>query len=107
MVCPQHAWWLASGTRLCDIITRISSCPPSRYPAHEKEADVFDLQGMTLEELKVLNRDITNALGSFDSNRKRRALQEIKAVCKKYGYDLKDVVGERTPVVDRSKASEL
>jgi hypothetical protein len=55
---------------------------------------------MTLEELKVLRRDIANALQSFDSNRKRLALQEIKAVCEKYGYELKDVVGERVPVVD-------
>lgn len=65
-----------------------------------KEAELFDLSGMTLEELKALRRDIANALQSFDSNRKRLALQEIKAVCKKYGYELKDVVGERAPVVD-------
>lgn len=55
---------------------------------------------MTLEELKALRRDIANALQSFDSSRKRLALQEIKAVCKRYGYELKDVVGERAPVVD-------
>jgi hypothetical protein len=61
---------------------------------------VFDLTGMNFEELKALRRDIANALQSFDSNRKRRALQEIKAVCEKYGYELKDVVGERAAVVD-------
>jgi hypothetical protein len=66
---------------------------------------LFDLSGMTLEELKVLRREITNALLSFDSNRKRQTLQEIKAVCEKYGYALKDVVGERSPVVEHSKAS--
>lgn len=57
---------------------------------------MFDLSRMTLEELKVLRRDITNALQGFDSNRKRLALQEIKAVCEKYGYELRDLVGERT-----------
>jgi hypothetical protein len=70
-----------------------------------KEFDLYDLSGMTLEELKVLRRDITNALLSFDSNRKRLALQEIRAVCEKYGYELKDVVGERAPVVEYSKSS--
>jgi hypothetical protein len=60
---------------------------------------------MTLEELKALRRDIQNALESFDSNRKRLALQEIKAVCKKYGYELHDVVGARAPVIKQSESS--
>jgi len=56
---------------------------------------MYDLSGLTYEELKQLRRDISNALEGFDSNRRRQCLKEIKAICKKYGYELKDVVGER------------
>ncbi|RYF49746.1 MAG: hypothetical protein EOO38_07230 [Cytophagaceae bacterium] len=66
---------------------------------------MYDLTGMSLDELKELRRDISNALQSFDSNRKRQALKEIKAVCEKYGYDLRDVVGERASVSERAKST--
>lgn len=56
---------------------------------------MWDLSALSYDELKQLRRDISNALESFDSNRRRQCLKEIKAICKKYGYELKDVVGER------------
>jgi hypothetical protein len=78
----------------------LAAAPSAAVDTPRKEAELFDLAGMTIEELKALRRDITNALQSFDSNRKRLALQEIKAVCKKFGYELQDIVGERAPVSD-------
>lgn len=64
---------------------------------------MIDLSEMTLQQLKELRRDINNALQGYDSNRKRQALHEIKAVCKKYGYELRDLVGERVLPVDKVK----
>jgi len=58
-----------------------------------------------LEDLKVLRRDIANSLQSFDSNRRGLALQEIRAVFEKHGNKIKDILGERIPVVEYSKAS--
>lgn len=62
---------------------------------------MFKIDHLTYEELKQLRRDISNALEGFDSNRRRQCLKEIKQVCKKYGYELKDVVGERVPKEDK------
>lgn len=56
---------------------------------------MINLDRMTLEELKALRRDISNALEAYNSNRKRQALKEMKEVARKYGYTLDDVVGPR------------
>ena len=56
---------------------------------------MIDLSKMSLDELKQLRRDISNALEAYDSNRRRQALKEIKEVARKYGYTLEDVVGPR------------
>ena len=58
---------------------------------------MFQIDHLSYEELKQLRRDISNALEGFDSNRRRQCLKELKEVCKKYGYDLSDVVGPRVP----------
>lgn len=58
-----------------------------------------------LEDLKVLRRDIANSLQSFDSNRRGLALQEIRDVFEKHGNKIKDILGERIPVVEYSKTS--
>lgn len=66
---------------------------------------MHDLSGMTLDELKELSRDISNALEGFNSNRRRQAQLEIKAVCKKYGYEIKDLFGERIKPDFRKKTA--
>lgn len=58
-----------------------------------------------LEDLKVLRRDISNSLQSFDSNLRGLALQEIRAVFEKHDNKIKGIAGERIPVVEYSKAS--
>lgn len=66
---------------------------------------MHDLSSLTLDELRQLNRDISNALDGYNSNRRRQAQLEIKAVCKKYGYEIKDLFGERIKPDFRKKSA--
>ena len=65
---------------------------------------MYDLSGFSYEELLQLRRDISNTLEGFDGNRRRQAQKEIKAICKKYGYELKDLFGERIKPDFRKKS---
>lgn len=66
---------------------------------------MIDLSPLSYEELLQLRRDISNALDGYDGNRRRQAQKEIKEVCRKYGYELKDLFGERIKPDFRKKST--
>lgn len=56
---------------------------------------MVDLEKMTLEELKALRRDLTNAIESYDANHRRTAIKELHQTARRHGYTLQELVGKR------------
>ena len=52
----------------------------------------INLEQMSLEELRQLQKDVKKALASYEARRKREALAEMQEVARKHGLDLSDVV---------------
>jgi len=55
----------------------------------------MDLQTLSLDELKVLRRDIAKAIDSFEDRQKKAALAEIEALAAKHGYSLDALTGNK------------
>lgn len=87
--------------RFSEKINRLYALVPETMSANP----MYDLTGLSIDQLKQLNRDITNALEGYDGNRRRQAQKEIKEICKKYGYELKDLFGERIKPDFRKKST--
>ncbi len=51
----------------------------------------FDLETMTLDELKGLKRDLDKAIANFDQKRKAEAKREIEAKAREYGFSLAEL----------------
>lgn len=56
----------------------------------------LDLESMTLNELKALQKDVAKAITSFEARHKKEALAAAKAAAKEYGYDLDELTGAKT-----------
>ncbi len=51
------------------------------------------LDKMTLEELEVHQKEVAATIKGYEKKRRSECLSELKAVAKKYGFSLEDVVG--------------
>jgi len=56
-----------------------------------------NLDGLSLNELKKLSKDVEKAIAAEEKRARREAMNEIKAVAAKHGVDLSDLVGGEAP----------
>ena len=52
----------------------------------------FNLNDLSLDELKKLRKDVGTAIEQFDSRKKQEALAAVEAKAKEFGYSLADLV---------------
>lgn len=60
-----------------------------------------DLSGMTMEELKKLQKDVAKAISNFEEHKKKEALAAADAAARELGYSLSELTGttkKKSPV---------
>ena len=53
----------------------------------------FNLEALSLKELKQLQKDLAKAISNFEDRRKAEARAKLGALAKRMGYSLADLVG--------------
>lgn len=53
----------------------------------------YNLDDMSLKELKKLERDLSGAIANFDSRKKAGAIAELEAHARELGYSLAELTG--------------
>jgi len=53
----------------------------------------YDLNPLTLKELKQLSKDVAKAISSYEDRQKAEALARVDAVAKEMGYSLSELIG--------------
>ena len=66
----------------------------------------FNLEAMSLKELRQLQKDLTKAISTYEDRHKAQARTKLEAIAKEMGYSLADLIGDegkttRTPAVTR------
>ena len=56
----------------------------------------FNLEGMSLSELKKLQKDIAMAISTYQDRQKAEARAKVEALARDLGYSLTDLVGTAT-----------
>ena len=56
----------------------------------------FNLEGMSLSELKKLQKDIAKAISTYQDRQKAEARAKVEALARDMGYSLTDLVGTAT-----------
>ena len=54
----------------------------------------MNLDELSLDELKQLQKDVERAMATLEQRRKKEALEAVKAAAAQYGMDLSDVLGD-------------
>jgi DNA-binding protein H-NS len=52
-----------------------------------------DLEKLSIEELKKLQKDVAKAVSSFEDRKRSGVIAELEAVAQKHGYKLADLAG--------------
>ncbi|MEO1308037.1 MAG: H-NS histone family protein, partial [Pseudomonadota bacterium] len=55
---------------------------------------VFDLDGLSLDELRALRKDVEKTIDSYDVRRRNEALVAVQAVAKEAGFSLDDLIAK-------------
>ena len=71
----------------------------------------FNLEAMSLKELRQLQRDLTKAISTFEDRHKAEARAKLEAIAKEMGYSLADLIGvevktTRAPAVAKYRHPE-
>ncbi len=71
----------------------------------------FNLEAMSLKELRQLQRDLTKAISTFEDRHKAQARAKLEAIAKEMGYSLADLIGvevktTRAPAVAKYRHPE-
>ena len=71
----------------------------------------FNLEAMSLKELRQLQRDLTKAISTFEDRYKAEARAKLEAIAKEMGYTLADLIGvevktTRAPAVAKYRHPE-
>ena len=53
----------------------------------------FNLEAMSLKELRQLQKDLTKAISTFEDRHKAEARAKLEAIAKEMGYSLADLIG--------------
>ena len=58
----------------------------------------FDLEALSLTELKKMQKDIAKAVSTFEDRQKAEARAKVEAFARDLGYSLAEVVGTETKI---------
>ena len=66
----------------------------------------YDLEAMSLDELKKMQKDVAKAISTFEDRQKAEARTKVEAVAREMGYSLAELVGadskaKRAPVAPK------
>ena len=53
----------------------------------------FNIEAMSLKELKSLQKDLTKAISTFEDRQKSDARSKLEIIAKEMGYSLADLIG--------------
>ena len=53
----------------------------------------FDLEALSLSELKKMQKDVANAISTFEDRQKAEARTKVEAFARDLGYSLAELVG--------------
>ena len=53
----------------------------------------FDVETLSLKELKSLQKDLAKAISTFDDRQKSDARSKLESIAKEMGYSLADLIG--------------
>ncbi|MBT9248011.1 H-NS histone family protein (plasmid) [Gemmobacter fulvus] len=53
----------------------------------------FNIEAMSLKELKSLQKDLTKAISTFEDRQKSEARSKLEIIAKEMGYSLADLIG--------------
>lgn len=53
----------------------------------------FNLEAMSLKELRQLQKDLARAISSYEDRRKAEARAKLEATAREMGYSLSDLIG--------------
>lgn len=56
-----------------------------------------DLNEMSLEELRKLQKDVTKAIESFEERKRKAVLAEVDALARERGYKIEELFGQAAP----------
>lgn len=65
---------------------------------------MVDLDSLSLDELKKLQKDVKKAVNSFEDRARKKALAEADAVVRQHGYTIEQLLG-KAPKSTRSIAA--
>ncbi|MBJ3764590.1 H-NS histone family protein [Maribius pontilimi] len=57
----------------------------------------IDLSKLSLDELKKLQRDVTKAIGTYETRQRQNALAAVEAKAKEMGFSLSELTGKQKP----------
>ncbi len=71
----------------------------------------YDLEAMSLDELKKMQKDVAKAISTFEDRQKAEARTKVEAVAREMGYSLAELVGadskaKRAPVAPKYQHPE-
>ncbi len=71
----------------------------------------FNLEAMSLRELRPLQKDLTTAISTYEDRHKAEARAKLKAIAKEMGYSLAELTGvevktTRAPAVAKYRHPE-
>ena len=55
----------------------------------------FNLEAMSLKELRQLQKDLAKAISTFEDRHKAEARAKLEAIAKDMGYSLTDLIGDK------------
>lgn len=58
----------------------------------------FDLQALSLSELKKIQKDVAKAIATFEDRQKAEAHAKVEAFARDLGYSLAELVGTETKI---------
>lgn len=65
---------------------------------------MFDLEGMSLEDLRKLSRDVNKAIAGYEERKRKEARKAMEKVARDFGVSFDEVVGTAKPAAKASKS---
>jgi DNA-binding protein H-NS len=66
---------------------------------------MFDLESMSLDDLKKLSRDVERAIASFEDRKRREARKAMEKVAREFGLSVEEVVAPQKAPSRASKSA--
>lgn len=66
----------------------------------------FDLEALTLGELKKMQKDVAKAITTFEDRQKAEARAKVEALARDLGYSLAELVGTETKITRAPAAAK-